>query len=183
MSVIEGIFTAQETKAIADIVANDSLPRVGYDWRFVNFVGDIQYVEARKARKWLRAIEFVSGQPYASADDMRVKARASGVLQISTDFNHDVILPDKANLRFRAAHDLHHIREDGCNFVLDGEICAYSKFVAYDVRGEFHSILFQEIVAQTCYLRHFGDFPVGNIYDTNAFAPFIAKVNHAYKVG
>lgn len=106
-------------------------------------------------------VEFVPGQPYETADEMREKVKRTGVLQISTDFNeHPFFTPDE-NLKFRAVHDyiVHIIPGDaGPDFSRRGELRAYDlhrKLAPVDT----WPALFTEVAAQACYANARGTFP------------------------
>lgn len=101
---------------------------------------------------------FVPGQPYANADDMREDYKR-GFLAISTDNNNQPFLGTWSNLEFRFAHDCHHSQTDDCNFVLWGEVCAWSKFAAYTQSAKIRNWLWAEIVGQLCALVATGTFP------------------------
>lgn len=128
-------------------------------WEFGLFVQGVALEEFGYAKQnyGLRGVEYVAGQPYATADEMRARVKAEKVLYISTDYDNDPFLQGN-NLAFRTAHDLHHIRSSHCNFELWGEICAYTKFAAWTNNPLWHKILFSEIVAQVVALRLRGDY-------------------------
>lgn len=146
---------------------------------FRNFVKKVAKLEVKQAGVEVR---YVEGQPYDNADEMREDVKLGGMLKISTDFNTSELLPGQLNLDFRTAHDLHHCQTEDCNFELWGECCAFAKFAAR-ANGDaaLINILFSEIVAQTCYLRIFGEFP-----DQAVLGPSLAKwavqVCQAYEV-
>ena len=147
---------------------------------FRAFVTAVKQAEFyRNAR--IREIRYVTGQPYETAQEMRQRVEESGILRISTDFNTDEFLGERGNLEFRAAHDMHHIRSEHCNFNLWGEICAYAKFASYTRIGVFRSILFSEIVAQVCVLRTTGDFPIAQKIVLHN-PDIIRKVDRAYGI-
>lgn len=105
------------------------------------------------------AVQYVSGQPYADADDMREDVKHRRLL-ISTDYNNSPMFGYAVNLDFRVAHDLHHCQTEKCNFNLDGEICASAKMLQYFLHWQVGSrYILGEIVMQVCYLRAFGNFP------------------------
>lgn len=141
--------------------AYDDAPEHDYRlaWEFGQFVQGVALEEIAYAKQnyGLRGVEYVAGQPYATADEMRQRVRREHVLYISTDYDNDPFLQGN-NLAFRTAHDLHHIRSSHCNFELWGEICAYTKFAAWTTNPVYHNILFSEIVAQVVALRLRGDY-------------------------
>ena len=165
-SVIENVLTPAETKLVSDRYMSgyditDDLLSTGDAALFRQFVDSVYSQEIllasiRRMPNHEVSIQHVTGQPYVSADDMRSQFESTGVLKISTDFNDSALLGPAINLKFRAAHDLHHIRTQDCGFFLDGEICAFSKFADYAQSNLYRLILFSEIVGQVCALRHWG---------------------------
>ena len=162
--MLKDVLTAQETKAISDWYMREDdctadLMALGTGQEFRQFVQHVLTCERTKASNVLGrtiVIDYVSGQPYTSAQDMRESFNRTGILKISTDFNDSPLMGPSVNLLFRAAHDLHHIRSANCEFNLDGEICAFTKFAKYTHFRMFRYILFSEIVGQVCALRHWG---------------------------
>lgn len=127
-------------------------------------------------------ISYVSGQPYSSVPEMKQKAYSSSVLQISTDYNAGTVWGDECNLRFRAWHDLIHIRHEiiDCEFTLDGELCAFNGHLPYCDNMYKVVWLFSEIVAQVCFLRTYGEFPEQKLVLSLAFMPHIRRIASAY---
>ncbi len=104
-------------------------------------------------------VEFVSYDPYPTADDMRKAFHSDKHLLISTLYNNSAIMPSITNLQFRFAHDIHHCLTQDCNFAFQGEICACSKFLRY-AKGdsELQAWLFTEIIGQAAYRGEYGKF-------------------------
>lgn len=103
-------------------------------------------------------VEYVSGQPYSSAAEMKEKMEETGVLEISTDFNEHPIFSPEQNLKFRAVHDyIVHILA-GKDFSDKGEVGAYNAH-AKMVPPAAIPALFTEVVGQACYANARGHFP------------------------
>jgi len=106
-------------------------------------------------------VQFVRGQPYESADEMRDAVNETGVLLISKDDNvHPVFSPDQ-NLKFRAVHDyvVHIIPGAGAaDFSQRGEIRAYNLHRRLAPPDTWPA-LFTEVAAQACYHSTRGEFP------------------------
>lgn len=101
-------------------------------------------------------VRFKSGQPYATAADMR-RVISTRYLVISTDNNLHPVWTYDENLRFRAVHDWYGHILTGYDFTLDGEMGAYL------ATGELHTpsakhALFTEVYVQALYRVVFGHF-------------------------
>ena len=110
-------------------------------------------------------VEFVPGQPYESADQMRREVKKTGVLYISTDFNEHPIFTPLQNLKFRAVHDyIVHILpgEGGPDFSERGEMRAYNLHRRLAPPDTWPA-LFTEVAAQACYNETQKHFPVQKI--------------------
>lgn len=150
-------------RAVAD--AYDQAPDFEEDevWRWKKL---IKHVE-RFYRQMLTKVDvqFVPGQPYDSAPQMRREVNDTGVLLISKDFNEHPIFTPQQNLKFRAVHDyiVHIITGDqGPDFSQRGEIKAYNLHRRLAPPDTWPA-LFTEVVAQACYHSTRGDFPVQKI--------------------
>ena len=73
-------------------------------------------------------VQFVPGQSYASAAEMRRRVAATGILEISTDFIEHPIFTVEQNLRFRSVHDyvVHIVGKGHPEFGQRGETRAYN---------------------------------------------------------
>ena len=106
-------------------------------------------------------VSFVTGQPYATAQEMTRKATETGTLLISTDFASHPIFSIDETCQFRAVHDYCHIMARR-NFGLVGEIKTFHT-QALLVSSEALPALFTEIVGQTCVHHVSHAFPVQKI--------------------
>jgi len=110
-------------------------------------------------------VEFVDGQPYESAEQMREEVSRTGVMLISTDFNEHPIFDEETNLKFRAVHDyvVHIIPGDqGPDFSQRGEMKAYNLHRRLAPPDTWPA-LFTEVAAQACYANARGEFPVQKV--------------------
>lgn len=204
--VIENLLTTDEINAIAQrydkgqditsLLVGDGTAQEARNFILVCMHDELQHAGIEKPI-------FVSGQPYATTEDMRRDVR-SGKLLISTDFNDAPFWGKLGNLHFRTAHDLHHVQTPDCNFNLWGELCAWglmSKSIKKHVpdlrlRSKLNYVTFCETVAQVCSLRVNGDFPpqkivsmygleplkVGRITRNISIDHIIGRIMQAYKV-
>ena len=106
-------------------------------------------------------VSFVTGQPYATAQDMAHSVKETGILRISTDFADHPIFGVETNCRFRAVHDYCHIMARR-NFGLVGEIETFH-VQALLASSEALPALFTEIVGQTCVHHITHAFPIQKI--------------------
>lgn len=116
-------------------------------------------------------VEYVPGQPYDTAEQMRREVQETGVLKISTDFNEHAFFTPEENLHFRAVHDyvVHIIPGDrGPDFSERGEIRAYNLHRRLAPRDAWPA-LFTEVAAQACYANVRGEFPVQKIAVLDGF--------------
>src|SRR5690606_2140551 len=66
----------------------------------------------KSIKRWYKIVEskvdvqFVDGQPYDTAEQMRDEVLRTGVLKISRDFNEHPYFSPLDNLKFRAVHDM-----------------------------------------------------------------------------
>lgn len=203
--VILGLLDSAETQAISDKIASivpENFPlAIRIEWcEMIHYT--YQHTLADFNRDYHPVgVKFAPGQPYDTAKQMRQAIQELNLLVISTDYNN----PDthlfgagengkRANLMFRTAHDLHHCMTQDCNFVLDGEICAFSKFARYALQWgketkqtslawSFVRLLACEIIGQVCYLRHNGEFmPVQLTGEYVLTDNQIKRILKAYKV-
>lgn len=176
---------------IPNVLDTTDVQEIAYTYAYG--VDDITPEDIEAIRKLVKAVakaevkrakvevEYVEGQPYASADELREDV-AKGILRISTDFNVSPLLGEEINLLFRVAHDLHHAATATCNFELWGECCAFAKFAALAKgNGRLINILFSEIVAQVCFLRVFSRYTDQRMI-AHAFRKYALQVCQAYGV-
>jgi hypothetical protein len=110
-------------------------------------------------------VQFVDGQPYDDAEQMRTEVASTGVLLISKEANEHPVWTPMQNLKFRAVHDyVVHIMpgKNAPDFSRRGEIRAYNlhrKLVPHDAIPA----LFTEVAGQACYANARGEFPVQKI--------------------
>jgi hypothetical protein len=110
-------------------------------------------------------VEFVEGQPYETAEEMREEVERTGVMYISTEGNEHPVFTPEENLRFRAVHDyIVHIipGERGPDFSERGELRAYNLHRRLAPRASWPA-LFTEVAAQACYVNARGEFPVQKV--------------------
>ncbi len=103
-------------------------------------------------------VEFVDGQPYSSAKQMRESVAATGVLKICYEGNvtesdpHPYAVNPVLNLHHRAFHDYHHCTL-GAGFNAPGEITASAHMVSLAREWGFsetvQQFLFSDMVGQT----------------------------------
>lgn len=156
--------------------AYDSAPLVDESeaWRWKKLIAHVERFYDRMLSKV--DVEFVPGQPYDTAEQMRREVKRSGALLISTDFNEHPLFTPEQNLKFRAVHDyIVHIipGEQGPDFSQRGEIKAYNLHRRLAPPDTWPA-LFTEVAAQACYNSTRGEFPVQKI----AVLPF-----DPYRVG
>ncbi len=158
------------------------------DWYLDHTEADYSKFDKRELEQFINRVytaeqnkgiepRLVIGQPYNTADEMRIDYK-QGYLNISTDYNNPALISPISNLEFRFAHDCHHSQTENCNFQLWGECCAYSKFAAYTNDLRLRRWLFSEIVLQVCALIKLKEFAA----QKHLFAPrrWVAIVDNAY---
>lgn len=103
-------------------------------------------------------VEFVTEDPYQTAEEMRREAEDTGILKIYTgDSDHPYFSQEDNNI-FRAVHDYYtHILTKTENFDLRGEIRAYNTH-SHLVPPDALPALFTEVVGQVCYYIKKGQF-------------------------
>lgn len=150
-------------EAVAD--AYDAAPVVDREeiWRWEKLIEHVERFYDRMLSKV--DVEFVSGQPYDSAEQMRREVADSGVLLISKDDNEHPLFTPEQNLKFRAVHDyvVHIIPgKRGPDFTQKGEIKAYNLHRRLAPPDTWPA-LYTEVVGQACYHSTRGQFPVQKI--------------------
>lgn len=102
-------------------------------------------------------VQFVSGQPYDSVEELTWDIRLNKRMRISSDHNESRLLGDDCNLKFRAVHDFLH-------YILKAPFTAEGEILVYHMQKKFHPselskrILFSEVVLQACFCEYFGKF-------------------------
>lgn len=142
-------------------VEYDAAPLVDPDevWRWEKLIKHIERFYRRMLNKV--DVDFVPGQPYDSAKQMRDEVERTGVLLISTDFNEHPIFTPRQNLKLRAVHDyIVHILPGpgGPDFSQRGEIRAFNLHRRLAPPDTWPA-LFTEVAAQACYKTVRGEFP------------------------
>jgi hypothetical protein len=145
--------------------AYDKAPLVDANeaWRWKKLAAHVQRFYKRMLTKI--DVEFVPGQPYDNAKQMRREVNRTGVLYISTDYNEHPVFTPKQNLKLRAVHDyIVHILpgKGGPDFSQRGEIRAYNLHRRLAPPDTWPA-LFTEVAAQACYNTVRGEFPVQKI--------------------
>jgi hypothetical protein len=103
-------------------------------------------------------VEYVGGQPYATAAEMAHDVQQTKKLKISTDFNDSPVFNKTENLKFRAVHDYVVHVQTGKDFSDKGEVAAFNAH-AKMVPPAAIPALFTEVVGQACYYNARGHFP------------------------
>ena len=145
--------------------AYDNLPLTepGEIWRWEKLAEHIRRFYNRVASQV--DVEFVDGQPYDSAEQMRQEVRRTGKLLISRDYNEHPVFDPETNLMFRTVHDyVVHIApgESGPDFTQRGEIRAYNLHRRLAPPDTWPA-LFSEVLAQACYFNARGEFPTQKV--------------------
>lgn len=94
-------------------------------------------------------VEFVDGDPYSSADQMRREVAATKTLKIMKDFSDHPFFSAEENWKFRTVHDWFTHILAGQPFTLEGELSAYNQHLKMFPKAAYPA-LFTEIVGQVC---------------------------------
>jgi len=145
--------------------AYDEAPEYDEDeaWRWEKLAKHIRKFYKRISRKL--DIQFVDGQPYDNAEEMRDAVQATGTMYISREGNEHPYFDAATNLEFRAVHDyVVHILpgEGGPDFSEKGEVRAYNLHRQLAPPDTWPA-LFTEVAAQACYFNVRGEFPVQKV--------------------
>jgi hypothetical protein len=114
-------------------------------------------------------VKFVNHDPYSSAAEMQKAVAATGVLEISREFNQSEAFGPEVNLMLRAVHDFSaHLgsnpKKKPRPFSLKGELQAYNKHLNFvGKQSKMAGALFTEITGQVCYYLYNGKFPIQKI--------------------
>jgi hypothetical protein len=113
----------------------------------------------------------VGYQPYARVAEMEAELQQTSTLRVSTLFNTDPVLPGHLNLKYRAAHDMVHVRL-GADFDWPGELTVARQSVteAYNL-PLIQQFIFSETVLQAAHALHYGYFR-----GDQAFVPVVPEV-------
>jgi hypothetical protein len=111
-------------------------------------------------------VEKVTGQPYASAEEMN-KDIASGHFKVTTDNSDHPFWTEDQNWKFRVVHDYTGHFMGGNDFSMAGELEAFKAHVTHLTDAEAKGALQNEIVGQAAsYTANGGKFP-----EQKAFVP------------
>ena len=107
-------------------------------------------------------VEFVDGDPYTSAEQMRKEIKETKVMKVMKDFSTHPFFSEEDNWKFRAVHDwfTHVITKQP--FTQKGELSTYNTHLKM-FPPECWPALFTEIVGQVCYQSTRGSFPVQKV--------------------
>ena len=113
-------------------------------------------------------VEFVDGDPYKTAEEMRDSVQRLKVLKIMKDHSdHPFFSPDE-NWKFRAVHDWFTHVISGQPFTHKGELQAYNVHTKMFPPAAWPA-LFTEIVGQVCYVTVHGNFPTQKVCILDGF--------------
>lgn len=94
-------------------------------------------------------VEFVDGDPYSSAEQMRKEVGVTKTLKVMKDFSVHPFFSEEENWQFRAVHDWFTHILAGQPFTLNGEISAYNQHLKMFPKAAWPA-LFAEIIGQVC---------------------------------
>lgn len=103
-------------------------------------------------------VEFVDGDPYTSAEQMRDDVTKTKVLKIMKDHSDHPFFTPEQNWKFRTVHDWFTHVISGQPFTRKGELSAYNTHIKMFPPAAWPA-LFTEIVGQVCYQSTRGSFP------------------------
>lgn len=107
-------------------------------------------------------VEFVDGDPYQSAEQMKKEVKETKVLKIMKDHSDHPFFSPEENWKFRAVHDWFTHIISGQPFTLKGELAAYNTHAKMFPPAALPA-LFTEIVGQVSYNTVKGTFPVQKV--------------------
>lgn len=159
-SLLEGKLVLKDYEMYAKLVADAYEKAPTFDEKAVpSFEALIQHVNKMYGRVTRTSkAEFVEGQPYDNAEDMRKEFLETGTLRVSTDYNEHLVFSKLENLKFRLVHDvMSHIQKEN-DFSLRGEVKAYNSMVKTLPKLAV-AACFTEVLGQACYYIVHGNFP------------------------
>lgn len=107
-------------------------------------------------------VEFVDGDPYSTADQMREDVTNHKVLKIMKDHSDHPWFSQEENWKFRAVHDWFTHIISGQPFTHKGELAAYNTHIKMFPPKSWPA-LFTEIVGQVSYVTVYGSFPIQKV--------------------
>lgn len=107
-------------------------------------------------------VEFVDGDPYNSADQMREDVKKNKILKIMKDHSEHPFFSKEENWKFRTVHDWFTHVISGQPFTHKGELSAYNTHTKMYPPSAWPA-LFTEIVGQVCYVTVNGSFPTQKV--------------------
>lgn len=100
----------------------------------------------------------VSGQPYANADELFIDFEQNHQIQVSTEFNHPVVLDKERNLQYRFLHDFDHcFLRSAFDWMGENQTCYH--LCSLTSNPLLRRIIRSEIVYQAAAYFYLGDFP------------------------
>jgi hypothetical protein len=107
-------------------------------------------------------VEFVDGDPYQTAEQMREEIKETKTLKVMKDFSEHPFFSQEENWKFRAVHDwfTHVITKQP--FTRKGELSAYNTHIKMFPPSTWPA-LFTEIIGQVCYQTKKGAFGVQKV--------------------
>lgn len=102
-------------------------------------------------------VEFVDGDPYSDADQMRKEVGSTKALKIMKDFSDHPFFSREDIWKSRAVHDWFTHITAGQPFSLQGELSAYNQHLKMFPKAAWPA-LFTEIVGQVCTKEVIGEF-------------------------
>lgn len=103
-------------------------------------------------------VEFVDGDPYSSAEQMRDEVKKTKVLKVMKDHSDHPYFSQEENWKFRAVHDWFTHVTAGQPFTHQGELSVYNTHTKMFPAAALPA-LFTEIIGQVCYVTVHGNFP------------------------
>lgn len=107
-------------------------------------------------------VEFVDGDPYTSAEQMREEVKKTKIMKVMKDFSDHPFFTEEENWRFRAVHDWFSHIISGQPFTQKGELQAYNTHIKMMPPAAWPA-LFTEIIGQVCYQSTKGSFPTQKV--------------------
>lgn len=107
-------------------------------------------------------VEFVDGDPYSSAEQMREEVKKTKILKVMKDFSSHPFFNEEENWKFRAVHDWFSHIISGQPFTQKGELQAYNTHIKMMPPAAWPA-LFTEIIGQVCYQTTKGSFPTQKV--------------------
>lgn len=138
----------------------------------------------------------VAVNPYNSVPEMAADVYERNIMYMGADYYEQTSWSASSNYAFRIVHDLMHvwkaIPDDaaiepyaGCEFSLDGELCAYAAHIELMHSEGLYTrerarYIWAELIAKIAVLRVTGTFPAHKLVRAPEFDPIIERVLTAY---